>query len=75
MIVVLHLDSEQTFTVANVIDVVECLTLRWPRTAGPHYDAAQRCCLAVLDGKRLEHEALSAFLLAAEEAEVPVLQH
>lgn len=75
MVVVLHPDPERTITVGNVVDVVECLTLRWPKTTGPYYDAAQRCCLAVLDGKRSEQDALSAFLLAAEEANVLVLRH
>jgi hypothetical protein len=75
MVVVLHPESERTVTVENVVDVVECLTLRWPTTTGPYYDAAQRCCLAVLNGKLSEQDALTAFLLAAEEANVVVLRH
>jgi hypothetical protein len=59
-------------TVSNVVDAAECLTLKWPVTSGQYYWAAQETCLAVFDGSKSAHDARSAFLRAANEADVVV---
>ncbi|MBM7045702.1 DUF982 domain-containing protein [Rhizobium lusitanum] len=58
--------------VTNVVDAVGCLTLRWPVTSGQYYWAAQETCLAVFDGSKSANDARSAFLRAANEADVIV---
>lgn len=61
--------------VSNVVEAAECLTLRWPATAGRYYWAAQEACLAVLDGRASADEAENALLRAADEADVDVRIH
>jgi hypothetical protein len=59
-------------TVSNVVEAAECLTLRWPVASGHYYWAAQDTCLAVFDGSKSAQDARSAFLRAANEADVVV---
>jgi hypothetical protein len=64
--------GDRLTTVSNVVDAAECLTLRWPVTSGPYYWAAQETCLAVFDGSKSAYDARSAFLRAANEADIVV---
>jgi hypothetical protein len=64
--------GDRLTTVTNVVDAAKCLALRWPVTSGQYYWAAQETCLAVFDGSKSAHDARSAFLRAANEADVIV---
>lgn len=57
-------------TVRSTEEAAECLLYRWPVHDGKAWLAAQRACLAALDGKSTADKARQAFLKAADEADI-----
>ncbi|CAN7155225.1 DUF982 domain-containing protein [Rhizobium sp. LjRoot254] len=62
-------------TVGSTEDAARCLLELWPRDSGKAFMAAQRACLAALEGKATAAKARSAFIKAAEEADIHIRSH
>lgn len=59
-------------TVSSTEDAARCLLELWPRDSGKAFIAAQRACLAALEGKATADKARSAFIKAAGEANIHI---
>lgn len=57
-------------TITSTAEAARILVDHWPRTRGKALTKAKAACLLVLDGRRDPEDARTAFLEAADEADV-----
>jgi hypothetical protein len=62
-------------TVKSTEDAARCLLELWPRDGGKAYMAAQRACLAALEGRVTADKARASFIEAADEADIHIRSH
>jgi hypothetical protein len=65
--------SGQYFVITNTQEALDMLSAKWPVSEGRAFIEALEICAAVMEGRRRPEEAQSAFLNAADEAGIPVV--
>jgi hypothetical protein len=58
--------------ISDTAGAAEALIYRWPTDRGRAYNHAKRVCLSVLNGDMEGEQARSAFIAAANEADVSI---
>ena len=63
------------YRVGDTFVATDCLLRRWPEKSGVFYRKARSACLEALEGRVPAYYAREAFIIAARDAGVLVVEH